>query len=400
MSTSSTAPTSSSTAYPPYPIVEDTPTDSPFSWLPAELILKIFFDLNLSFRELPNIKLVCKCWNEIASNSSLLMRGIYYREVAFSSGKWAQLGLDVSGEDPEEEICSLPLEQFLADRKNARVLFPSDPDPLLLIRIPKGVSLSWLGKLIDSHVPGVRGDFYKELRDYVEGTTEGPVEREATGAPPPVGLPPARPVPAMLPPSMMHPMPLPYSTPPATLPPVMPDPMPASLNDLFSRLYEPSPPGEGGGKHDKELASMRAALLNKTTEVGSWVILMRHLPPGGIESLPTERLLGYQDPSILLTTACFLAEYFTYRHLTHPDKADGRTRETVGEEKIIKTVEGIFKELQKLSNPEKGVRSYSYGLILACAAARIFKGKYMPLLLQTADDPNDAWVRGVFNDEP
>jgi len=78
-----------------------------------------------------------------------------YKEIAFGNDKWAQcFGKDiVKGEDSREELSSLPWNDFIADCKKFKSIFPKKnaKDRLMLVRLPKtlngGLTLKSLGEL-------------------------------------------------------------------------------------------------------------------------------------------------------------------------------------------------------------------------------------------------------------
>ena len=120
--------------------------------LPDELVLKVFFYLNIA--TLGTICCVNKAWKQLANDPILLKKAIY-REIAFGNDKWAQcFGADVvKDEDKREEFSSLPSDDFIADCKKFKSIFPgrNAKDSLMLVRLPKtlngGLTLKNLGEL-------------------------------------------------------------------------------------------------------------------------------------------------------------------------------------------------------------------------------------------------------------
>ncbi len=124
----------------------------PVEIFPDELILEIFSHLKLA--TLGNICCVSKAWKRLA-NDPILWKVAIYREIAFGNDKWAQcFGPDVvKDEDKSEEFSSLPSDDFIADCKKFKRIFPerNAKDSLILVRLPKtlngGLTLKSLGKL-------------------------------------------------------------------------------------------------------------------------------------------------------------------------------------------------------------------------------------------------------------
>lgn len=127
-------------------------TQDPIEILPYELVLEVFSHLNLA--TLGTICCVNKTWNRLA-NTPILWKIAIYREIAFGNDKWAKyFGADVvKDEDNSEEFSSLPSNNFIADCKNFKSIFPerNAKDSLMLVRLPKtlngGLTLKNLGKL-------------------------------------------------------------------------------------------------------------------------------------------------------------------------------------------------------------------------------------------------------------
>lgn len=116
-----------------YEIAEKSTTQ-----LPEDLILEIFALLN--FDALIAVGSVNRQWRQIA-NQPILWKKAIYSEIAFGNDKWAKLfGTEVvKDEDNNEELSSLPLDEFIADCKNFKSLFPekNPKDLLMLVRLPK-----------------------------------------------------------------------------------------------------------------------------------------------------------------------------------------------------------------------------------------------------------------------
>jgi len=135
--------------------VNETKHD-PIEIFPAELVLEVFSHLNLA--TLGTICLVSKAWKRLA-NEPILWKIAIYREIAFGNDKWAQcFGTDVvKDEDNREEFSSLPSDDFIADCKKFKSIFPerNAKDSLMLVRLPKtlngGLTLKNLGKLAESY---------------------------------------------------------------------------------------------------------------------------------------------------------------------------------------------------------------------------------------------------------
>ena len=129
----------------------------PIAILPDELVLKIFSYLNLA--TLGTIYCVSKAWKQLANepivNEPNLWKTAIYREIAFGNDKWAQcFGTNVvKNEDNREEFSSLPSDDFIADCKKFKSIFPerNAKDSLMLVRLPKtlngGLTLKSLGEL-------------------------------------------------------------------------------------------------------------------------------------------------------------------------------------------------------------------------------------------------------------
>jgi hypothetical protein len=119
---------------------------------PDELALEFFSHLNLA--TLGTICCVSKAWKQLA-NDPILWKIAIYREIAFGNDKWAQcFGTDVvKNEDNREEFSSLPSDDFIADCKKFKSIFPerNAKDSLMLVRLPKtlngGLTLKSLGEL-------------------------------------------------------------------------------------------------------------------------------------------------------------------------------------------------------------------------------------------------------------
>jgi len=126
------------------------------SSLPTELALEIFSHLNLA--TLGTICCVSKQWKRLANEPSLWKIAIY-REIAFGNDKWAQcFGKDVvKDENNSEEFSSLPSDDFIADCKKFKNIFPEKnaKDSLMLVRLPKtlngGLTLKSLGELAKNY---------------------------------------------------------------------------------------------------------------------------------------------------------------------------------------------------------------------------------------------------------
>jgi hypothetical protein len=124
----------------------------PIEIFPNELVLEVFSNLNLA--ALGTICCVSKQWNRLPNEANLWKIAIY-REIAFGNDKWAQcFGPDVvKNEDNREEFSSLPSDDFIADCKKFKSLFPerNAKDSLMLVRLPKtlngGLTLKSLGEL-------------------------------------------------------------------------------------------------------------------------------------------------------------------------------------------------------------------------------------------------------------
>jgi len=131
--------------------VNETKQD-PIERLPNELVLKVFSHLNLA--TLGTICCVSKAWKRLA-NEPILWKSAIYREIAFGNDQWAQcFGTDVvKNEDNREEFSSLPSDDFIADCKKFKSIFPerNAKDRLMLVRLPKtlngGLTLKSLGEL-------------------------------------------------------------------------------------------------------------------------------------------------------------------------------------------------------------------------------------------------------------
>jgi hypothetical protein len=125
---------------------------NPIEILPDELVLEIFSHLNLA--TLGTSCCVSRKWRRLAGDP-ILWKIAIYREIAFGNDKWAQcFGTDVvKDEDNREEFSSLPSDDFIADCKKFKSIFPekSAKDSLMLVRLPKtlngGLTLKSLGKL-------------------------------------------------------------------------------------------------------------------------------------------------------------------------------------------------------------------------------------------------------------
>ena len=124
----------------------------PIEIFPDELILEVFSYLNLA--TLGTICCTSKQWKRLA-NEPFLWKIAIYREIAFGNDKWAQFfGADVvKNEDNREEISSLPSDDFIADCKKFKSIFPerNAKNRLMLVRLPKtlngGITLKSLGEL-------------------------------------------------------------------------------------------------------------------------------------------------------------------------------------------------------------------------------------------------------------
>lgn len=128
--------------------------------LPDELVLEVFSHLNLA--TLGTICCVNKAWKRLANEPKpMLWKIAIYREIAFGNDKWAQcFGTDVvKDEDNIEEFSSLPSDDFIADCKKFKSIFPerNAKDSLMLVRLPKtlngGLTLKSLGELAKNRFP-------------------------------------------------------------------------------------------------------------------------------------------------------------------------------------------------------------------------------------------------------
>ncbi len=155
----------------------NTTKQDPIHSLPDELILEVFSHLNLA--TLGTICCVSKEWKRLA-NEPILWKIAIYREIAFGNDKWAQcFGKDVvKDEDSTEEFSSLPSNDFIADCKKFKSIFPEKnaKDSLMLVRLPKtlngGLTLKSLGELAkkyfsdsDTGYRVIRSDIVDELAD-------------------------------------------------------------------------------------------------------------------------------------------------------------------------------------------------------------------------------------------
>jgi F-box domain/Ring finger domain len=126
------------------------------SSLPHELVLKVFSHLNLATHG--KSRLVSKGWNQFLAEPTL-WKIVIYREIAFGNDKWAQrFGKDVvKDEDSKEEFSSFPLNDFIADCKKFKSIFPEKnaKDSLMLVRLPKTLNgqltLKSLGELVKKY---------------------------------------------------------------------------------------------------------------------------------------------------------------------------------------------------------------------------------------------------------
>lgn len=131
--------------------VDETKQD-PIEIFPDEVVLQAFSHLNLA--TLGTICCVSKAWKRLA-NEPILWKSAIYREIAFGNDKWARcFGTDVvKNEDNREELSSLPSDEFIADCKKFKSIFPerNAKDSLMLVRLPKtlngGLTLISLGEL-------------------------------------------------------------------------------------------------------------------------------------------------------------------------------------------------------------------------------------------------------------
>jgi len=124
----------------------------PIEILYDELVLEVFSHLNLA--TLGTICYISKAWKRLV-NEPILWKIAIHREIAFGNNKWAQcFGADVvKDEDNKEEFSSLPSDDFIADCKKFKNIFPerNAKDSLMLVRLPKtlngGLTLKSLGEL-------------------------------------------------------------------------------------------------------------------------------------------------------------------------------------------------------------------------------------------------------------
>lgn len=131
---------------------ENETKQAPIERLPDELVLEVFSHLNLA--TIGTVCCVSKKWQPLANNP-LLLKKFIYKEIAFGNDKWAQcFGPDVvKDEDNGEEFSSLPSDDFIADCKKFKAIFPERnvKDSLMLVRLPKtlngGLTLKSLGEL-------------------------------------------------------------------------------------------------------------------------------------------------------------------------------------------------------------------------------------------------------------
>jgi hypothetical protein len=145
----------------------DTTIQNPVGYFPEELVLKIFSYLNLNtLGTISNIRQ----WKELVNGViELTIR----REMAFGNDKWAQyFGEDaIKDEDRTEEFSSLPLNDFIADCRKIKSVFPEKKarDSLMLVRLPKtlngGLTLTSLGELAKKSFPTATG--YRNIRNDV-----------------------------------------------------------------------------------------------------------------------------------------------------------------------------------------------------------------------------------------
>lgn len=126
--------------------------------LPHELVLGVFSRLNLS--TLGSSSCVSKAWKRL-TDVPTLWKTVIYRDIAFGNDKWAKcFGPEVvKDEDNQEEFSSLPSEEFIADCKKFKSIFPKRKpnDILMLVRLPKtlngGLTLKSLGELAKNYFP-------------------------------------------------------------------------------------------------------------------------------------------------------------------------------------------------------------------------------------------------------
>ncbi|PJD97826.1 MAG: hypothetical protein CK425_01465 [Parachlamydia sp.] len=144
----------------------------PIKIFPDELVLGIFSHLNLA--TLGAICCVTKAWKRLATDP-ILWKIVIYREIAFGNDKWAQcFGPDVvKDEDQGEDFSSLPLDDFIADCKKFKSIFPernAKDRPLLLVRLPKtlngGLTLKSLDELAKKYFSN-RDTGYRWISDSI-----------------------------------------------------------------------------------------------------------------------------------------------------------------------------------------------------------------------------------------
>ena len=158
----------------------------PIIVLPEEIVLKIFSLLNLA--TLGTICSVSKNWGELASKNPLLWKAAIYKERAFGNDKWAQhFGEDsVKNEKSGDDFSSLPLNDFIADCKNFKSIFPEKnaKDTLMLVRFPKTLNgrftLKSLGELAKTYFPshtGYKESEYEEEDGYIPFDDEKSIDK-------------------------------------------------------------------------------------------------------------------------------------------------------------------------------------------------------------------------------
>ncbi|MFI0434897.1 MAG: F-box protein [Parachlamydiaceae bacterium] len=149
----------------------------PIQIIPDGLVLEVFSYLNID--GIGACRRVSEAWKKLANNPILLKR-VYYREIAFGIDKWAEYFGEnaVKDEDKEEEFSSCPLKAFIQDCIKFKRIFPRKRtrDCLMLVWLPKtlngGLTLNTVIELAKKYLPpsysaneSIKADIIRHLGD-------------------------------------------------------------------------------------------------------------------------------------------------------------------------------------------------------------------------------------------
>lgn len=159
-------------------VIPAEPANNVKSTVPDVLLESIFS--YLPFASLPAAYCVNKQWNTLKRWSALWKTALF-KEVAFGCDSWVKhFGKGfVSEIDKEKEFSSFPRQEYMADCKNMKNIFPDiNPKEVLKIAwIPKGLTIRCLGTALKKYFPD-NNDGYRFIeREFLNPANDPPIEK-------------------------------------------------------------------------------------------------------------------------------------------------------------------------------------------------------------------------------